>query len=152
MNFKAAQQNSVSAEQKPEKWDGFGFFKDYETGEIKFYFFDDVSEMFGEQEREPGIPDDRDPYHVLLTSTHKGVIWVDHPFVSNFIDPIIYAARIAGMGFSGTMLRKTKVSDTLMHEVLKYTLMLHSKGRNFVYVDESGAQLTLKGKLGDATV
>jgi hypothetical protein len=148
MNLKQLKRNLVGALERPPLWDGFGFFKDIEDHKVKFYFFDELAREHGPYDHDPNVPADREAYHVLLTSSLKGVLWVDHPFIAHFIDPFVYAERIAHMGFSGTILLKTKYSQHLMDEVLKYTLELHAKGKNFVYTDEAGKQLTIVGKLG----
>lgn len=148
MNFKRAKKNTGGSQEKPPLWDGFGFYRDEEDRKVKFYFFDELAKEHGPYDKDPGVPEDREAFHVLLTSSLRGVLWVDHPFIAHFIDPFAYAERIAYMGFSGTMLRKTKYSDSLMKEVLAYTLEIHARSKNFVYVDEKGDKLTIIGRLG----
>lgn len=130
----------------PEQFDGFGFFKDALDGSIKFTFFDDLVRQYGPPERDPAIPTDRDPYHVVLTSIRKTMIHLEAPFTSNFIDPFVYARNLAYSGFSGVMIRKSQRSLALLKESVEQMFVLYSRGKGFVYCDETGAQTFHQGK------
>lgn len=122
----------------PEHYDGFGFFKDPEDGVIKFYYFDDVVKEHGLSPRDPNIPEDREAYHVLLSSIRKTVVHLDAPFISNFIDPFVYATNLAYAGFSGIMLKKTQWSANVIGNSMKYLRSLYANDRGCMYTDEDG--------------
>lgn len=129
----------------PEHFDGFGFFKDALDGTIKFTFFDDIVKQHGPPERDPELPTDRETYHVVLTSVRKATIHLEAPFTSNFIDAFTYARHIAHSGFSGIMLRKSRFSLNLLKESLEQMFVLYSKGKGFVYCDETGTETFYQG-------
>ena len=130
----------------PEQFDGFGFFRDVLDGSIKFTFFDDLVRRHGPPERDPAIPTDRDPYHVVLTSIRKAVIHLEAPFTAHFTDPFVYATNLAHSGFSGIMIRKSQYSIDLLKESLEQMFMLYKRGKGFVYCDEAGAETFHQGE------
>lgn len=87
--------------EKPEHWDGFCFTKNPSTGEVEFYYFTEFVDRNGPPPKDP--KEDRDPYHVLLTSVRKGKLQIEAPFRSNFFDPFEYAKSVGHSGFDGFM-------------------------------------------------
>lgn len=125
-------------ETPPDIYDGFGFFKDPLDGQVKFYYFDDQVKLHGEPPKDPTTPTDREAYHVLLQSVRKAIVYMDAPFLSNFIDPFVYAAGLAHAGFSGIMYKKTPWSADVVAQAVAYLRMLHAKTTGYMFTDESG--------------
>jgi hypothetical protein len=126
----------------PALYDGFGFYKDPTDGQVKFYYFDDVIKEHGPEPRDPAVPEDREAYHVMLSSIFKHTVHMDAPFISHFIDPFVYATGLAHSGFSGVMLKKTRWSANVMLQSLNYLRSLHLKDQGYTYTDESGTTTT----------
>ncbi len=134
------------SEVPPATFDGFGFFVDKNDNEAKYYFFDDLVKKYGPEKHDPEIPEDRNPYHVILTSVRKGFTHIEAPFTSNFIDPFVYAKRIAHMGFTGIMILKTSYSGILLRDCLLEIMTLHAKDLGFYYALAPGLpELFFKG-------
>lgn len=129
----------------PVHWDGFGFYRD-EQGAVKFYFFDEHFQKYGELPGDPDMPADRMAFHVLLSSARKGRVHVEPPFTSNFLDPFVYARRVAYAGFTGVMIKENKYSAALAEQFLKEIIMFHTSEYGFVTKDKSGQDIFFPGK------
>jgi len=132
-------------ETKPDLYDGFGFFLDKITGLVNFYYFDDVVKEHGESPRDPNIPADREAYHVILSSVRKNKIYLDAPFLSNFIDPFVYARNLAHAGFNGIMLKKSQWSAALIAQGEVHLRMLYHDETGYIYTDERGVETFYPG-------
>jgi len=117
-------------------FDGFGFYVHPETHEVVFDYFDDVAREYGPLPGARVIPDDREGYHVLLSSVRKGRVHIEKPFTSTFLDAFVYAAHIARAGFTGVMIRETKYSLAILEATLVEMLTLHAKSYGFVMKNE----------------
>lgn len=133
------------SETPPKEFDGFGFFRDTLDGIVKFYYFDDMVKAYGPEPKDPNQPDDRECFHVILTSVRKAMVHIEAPFTSNFIDAFVYAKHIAHSGFSGVMIRKSRFSVQLLKDSLLHMMSLHKKNKGFVYC-EDGVETFHKGK------
>jgi len=131
--------------ERPELYDGFGFFMNRETNKVQFYYFDDMARKHGKLPGNPDVPEDRESYHVLLTSVRKGIVHVEKPFTSCFIDPFVYATRIVRAGFNGIMIRETQYSLILLSTALLDTLKLFKTAGGFVMKDEDGVDVFHEG-------
>jgi len=129
----------------PEVYDGFGFYRDPQDGLVKFYYFDDVCKEHGPAPKDPTIPSDREAYHVMLSNVRKAVVYVDAPFISNFIDPFVYATGLAYHGFNGIMLKKTQWSANVVTQAMAFIRMLHARGSGYTYTDEDGVETPFPG-------
>ena len=128
----------------PEAYDGFGFYTDTTTGIVMFYFFSELVKNFGPFTKDPAIPDDREPYHVILSSVRKNIIHVESPFLSNFIDPFAYAKNIARSGFLGMMIKHNHYAAELVKISLQGIMGYHANNHGFVYTD-GGINTFFKG-------
>jgi len=129
---------------KPTVWDGFGFVRD-SHGTLRFFYFDDMAKECGIAKKDQSIPEDRDPYYVILTSVRKGVFQIESPFLSNFIDPFVYAKTVSDQGFSGFMYRQGPHAGMMVSTTI---LDLMERGRSlgkFIYND-NGTPLTIGGE------
>jgi hypothetical protein len=81
----------------------------------------------------------------MLSSIRKSTVYMDAPFTSNFIDPFVYATRLAHDGFSGIMLKKTKWSANVMTQAFNYLRSLHLKDKGYMYTHEDGSQTFYPG-------
>lgn len=127
--------NAKFLDTPPETFDGFGFYSDPKDGQLKFFYFDDIVQTHGVQPQDPSIPSDREPFHVLLSSVRKGLVHLEHPFTSNFIDPLVYARHIARAGFGGIMIRVSKFSTALLNACIHEIVAHHLQESGFVLAD-----------------
>lgn len=133
-------------EDAPAKWDGFGFYHDPQDGTIKFYFFDELAQKYGDLPGDPNQPEDRVAYHVLLSSARRGRVHIEIPFTSNFLDPFVYAKRVAHAGFTGVMIKINKYSAALAEQFLKEIMWFHASEHGFVLKNEHGIEVFYPGK------
>lgn len=112
-------------ELRPLHYDGFGFVKDSETGEVRYYFFDDLVKKHGVLPGPQDVPADRVAYHVLLQHVSKGKVRIERPFTSNFTDALAYAAHIAHAGFTGFMVRANEYSLPTAEVFIRQTIEAH---------------------------
>lgn len=126
---------------RPIAFDGFGFYVHPETKEVVFNYFDDVAREYGQLPGDPTIPNDREAYHVILSSVHKGRVYIEKPFTSTFTDAFVYAAHVAWAGFTGIMIRENKYSVAILEATLIEMLTLHAKSYGFVMKDENGVDV-----------
>jgi len=129
----------------PKVWDGFGFFRD-DDGTIKFYFFDENSQKYGPLTGDPSIPADRIAFHVILSSARRGRVHIEIPFTSNFLDPFVYARRVAHAGFTGVMIKENHVSLALAEQFLKEIMWFHASEYGFVLKNDEGKDIFYPGK------
>lgn len=130
---------------RPANFDGFAFYEDRVTKEIVFNYFDDVTREWGPLPGDPNIPNDREAYHVLLTSVRKGRVHIEKPFTSTFTDAFVYAAHVARVGFIGIMIRKTQHSAAMFEGTLIETLSHHTLSYGFVMQNAQGVDVFYEG-------
>jgi hypothetical protein len=132
----------------PEHYDGFGFTRNAETGEVQFFFFDDIVKEHGVQPGPEGIPPDRVCYHVLLQHYRKGAVKLETPFTSNFTDALTYARHVGEKGFTGFMIRVNRFSLALAEASMKETIDTHTSLYGFWAVDpDSKKEVFFPGRL-----
>lgn len=124
--------DSTLIEEIPTDWDGFGFYRGTD-GRDRFYFFDEMVRVHGPIPKDPSIPADREPYHVLLSSARHGHIYIEEPFVAHFLDPMAYARHLMDAKFLGTMIRKSAYSVDLVKQSLNAIMTYHAKASGFFY-------------------
>lgn len=131
----------------PLHYDGFGFTKNAETGDVQYFFFDDIVQQYGVQPGPEDVPADRTSYHVLLQHVSKGKVRIEPPFTSCFTDALAYAAHIAQSGFTGFMIRVNKYSLALAEASMKETIDTHKKLFGFWAQDASGVEVFYPGRM-----
>jgi hypothetical protein len=144
--MKKRQNTDIERFGAPTVWDGFGFYRDPEDALIKFYFFDDITQQYGDVPGDPDMPPDRVGFHVILSSKRKNRIHIEIPFTSSFLDAFVYAKRIAHMGFTGIMIKQNKYSPALAIQFLKEIMLFHHSEHGFVMENEQGVDVFYAGK------
>lgn len=142
---KDAAKSVLSETPPPGGFDGFGFFRDKNDDEVKFYFFDDLVKQYGPSPKDPTVPDDRETYHVILTSVRRGITHIEPPFTAHFLDPFVYAKHVAYSGFTGIMIRQAKWSAVLLRDCLLEIMLHHAKNLGFFYAHDGGPEVFFKG-------
>jgi hypothetical protein len=131
----------IFSDTPPAIYDGFGFFTDAQDGKIKFFFFDEISKALGALPPDPNAPNDREAYHVILSSVRKGDVYLERPFISHFIDALVYARRMAEAGFTGVMMKANARTHEIFAQTAKGIMSLHFVGRGFYMKDDDGREV-----------
>lgn len=129
---------------RPQYYDGFTFIYDTVKHCMSWGYFDGLSRgVTGPIPQPPGVPEGREAYYVVLSHLKDGMVHMDAPFSSTFIDAFTYAEGVARSGFSGVMIRVTSYAEELLAECIIH-LMQHylEHGAGFVFTHADGRVVT----------
>lgn len=132
----------------PAEYDGFGMHRVVATNTIQCDFLllqDRASRVSAPAHTEVTVPQDRQRFHVLLSSVRRGRVYIETPFVSNFLDPFVYATHMVNAGFSCIMLKYTQYSEHVAGLYLEELQRLFLQGSGFVMDNAQGVSTFYAG-------
>lgn len=135
-------------DERPQYYVGFTFIYDGVKHCMSWGYFDGASRgVTGPIPQPPGVPEDREAYHVVLSCIKDGMIHMDAPFSSTFTDAFTYAEGVARSGFSGVMIRVTSYAEELLADCIKCLMdHYHAEGAGVLFTHADGRVVTHPGK------